>query len=323
MELSSGVKKFLSKLGVNTTRLQWRLYEREKERDAARKAEADGRPMPSKPGWMKYKHKFCSKCNGLVDRDEKVCPHCGARLPSVGVYKVLRGIGMIKPEGAPIAMMSFLTVMMALFLVAVLTEDSESIFQAIMNPSRRTLNRFGSMGLMDFELKNYWRLLSFGLFHFGLIHIGFNTMALMQVGPMLEKELGSRRMLVLITFSQITSALAVEFWDKYGAVGASGWLFGLIGFGVTYYHRHGGSQIALRNHFFQWAVYGFLFGWFLGFNNAAHFGGLIGGAALGLTADLTLARKTLWTRIWAHLTWPCLALWAVTGYYLVQSIMRG
>jgi rhomboid protease GluP len=316
MELKPGLKKFLEAIGVNTTRLQWKLYEWEKKRAEPEKKSR----VPTGLRWLQYSHKFCPKCNSLASREDKTCASCGATLPSMPVYRLMRAIGLIFPQGQ--------SVISAVFLVAIFTFYVVSILQqgpsAIVHPSNETLSRFGSLDWAFVRYQSqYWRLFSSGLFHYGLIHIGFNAYALMQVGPMIEDRIGARRMLALITFAELTSSLAVLQFSQYGAVGASGWIFGLIGFGVTFYHRSGPSERWIRNHYLQWALYGIVFGLLVpGISNAGHLGGLAGGALLGLTADITMARRTIWTRAWAWLFWPSIAVWGATLVFMIRSIVR-
>lgn len=313
MELSPQLKKFLQKLGINTTRLQWKLYEWENKRKQPKET-------PAAVRWMKYEHKFCPKCKGLVDREEKVCPHCGSEVPSVFVYRLMRAIGLVIPQGGAITTFSFIFIIVLYFLGMLIIGGMGSL----MRPSGELLDRFGAQ---DYTLVNlegqYWRMLAFGLIHIGLIHIGFNTFALTQVGPYLEGEIGSKRMLVLITICQLTAATAVARYSLYGVAGASGWLFGLIGFGVTFNHRLGGSALLRRNFFIQWAIYGLIFGFIVRASNTAHIGGMVGGAILGLIADKTPARRTPWTVVWEVLFWPCLGAWIVTIVIQIRSILQG
>jgi rhomboid protease GluP len=71
-------------------------------------------------------------------------------------------------------------------------------------------------------------------------------------------------------------------------VGASGSVFGLIGFAVAYYHRMGRAGEALRNFMFRWAIFAFVFGWMVGADNAGHLGGALGGATFGLLLPLSV-----------------------------------
>jgi rhomboid protease GluP len=129
----------------------------------------------------------------------------------------------------------------------------------------------------------WWRCLTYAFTHGGIIHIGFNMLVLYQIGPLVEFEIGKARFVFLYTFAALTATFAGFLWHPMvPVVGASGSLFGLIGFAVVFYHRMGDS-IALqrRNFMFQWAVFAFIFGLLIGADNAGHLGGAIGGAVLG------------------------------------------
>jgi rhomboid protease GluP len=310
VELPPGLLKFLDSMGVNTARLRWKLYEWEKRRETPKE-----RGLPIGLRWMKYQHKFCPNCNGLVDRRETHCPACEAKVPSMGLYRVLRTIGLVIPQGGAATVMSFIGLIVLFYLLTIIKQGPS----AIMSPTYGTLYIFGMMFPETIVEGGWWRLLSFGLLHAGLLHIGFNSMALVQVGPPLEDQLGSKRMLVLVTVTQLTSAFAVQIWGS-GAVGASGWLFGLLGFGLLFFHRQG--RLEVRNFFVQWAIYGFAFGFLLGFNNTAHAGGFVGGALLGLIADLTPARRHPLAWVWSVLFWPSLLAWAATLVMMFRSILN-
>jgi rhomboid protease GluP len=130
----------------------------------------------------------------------------------------------------------------------------------------------------------WWRCLTYAFTHGGIIHIGFNMVVLYQVGPLIEFEIGKSRYIFLYTFTALTATLAGLLWHPYVlVVGASGALFGLIGFAVAYYHRMGDPiAIQRRNFMFQWAIFAFVFGLLVGADNAGHLGGAIGGLVVGL-----------------------------------------
>lgn len=130
----------------------------------------------------------------------------------------------------------------------------------------------------------WWRCLTYAFTHGGIIHIGFNMVVLYQVGPLVEAEIGKARFIFLYTFTALTATFAGYLWHPLTpVVGASGSLFGLIGFAVAYYHRMGDSiAIERRNFMFQWAVFAFIFGLLVGADNAGHLGGAVGGIVFGL-----------------------------------------
>ena len=123
----------------------------------------------------------------------------------------------------------------------------------------------------------WWRCVTYAFTHAGLIHIGFNMVVLYQVGPLVEDEIGPAPYLLLYTATALTATLLGLFWHPMvPVVGASGALFGLIGFAVSYYHRVGGPMaIAQRNFMFRWAVYALVFGLLVGADNAGHLGGAL------------------------------------------------
>lgn len=155
--------------------------------------------------------------------------------------------------------------------------------QSLMSPPGSLLYVFGGQRWFPevLQLGQWWRCLSYAYVHSGLLHLGFNMLALYQVGPVIEREIGARRFLVLWTLTALTATLLGLFWHPSTmTVGASGSVFGLIGFAAAYFHRMG--AFGMRNHMLRWAAFAFVFGLFLGADNAAHLGGALGGAAFGL-----------------------------------------
>ncbi len=158
----------------------------------------------------------------------------------------------------------------------------------LMNPDTRLLIHSGAQfwPLVIYE-GEWWRCLTYAFTHGGIIHIGFNMVVLFQVGPLIEEEIGKNRFIVLYTLTALTATALGYFWHPMTpVVGASGSLFGLIGFAVTYYHRMGPAGQQIRNFMFRWAVFAFVFGLLVGADNAGHLGGALGGAALGLVLPL-------------------------------------
>jgi len=76
----------------------------------------------------------------------------------------------------------------------------------------------------------WWQLVSVMFTHVEVWHIGFNMLALWQLGPLLEAAIGRTRFLALYFLSGLAaSALVYAASDQYSqTVGASGALFGLM-----------------------------------------------------------------------------------------------
>ena len=77
----------------------------------------------------------------------------------------------------------------------------------------------------------WWRLLTNGFLHFGLVHIALNMVALWMLGQQLEPVLGRWRFLALYLISLLGgSAACMLFYPAdQGVAGASGAVFGLLG----------------------------------------------------------------------------------------------
>mgnify|MGYP000061455019 CR=1 FL=1 len=75
----------------------------------------------------------------------------------------------------------------------------------------------------------WYRLVTSGFMHYGIIHIGLNMYFLYILGPMLEPALGRVRFLLLYTASLLGGSLGVLVIDSGGlTAGASGAVFGLM-----------------------------------------------------------------------------------------------
>jgi rhomboid protease GluP len=174
----------------------------------------------------------------------------------------------------------------------------------------------------------WWRCLTYAFVHGGIIHLGFNMMVLYQVGPLIEFEIGRARFIVLYVLTALTATLAGFVWQAWAwkvfapVVGASGSLFGLIGFAVVYYHRLGPSGLQLRNFMFQWAVFAFLFGLLIGADNAGHLGGAAGGALLALALPMSIRGRKLTKPLFLALAALSLAAVAVSLALLLLSWLR-
>lgn len=189
---------------------------------------------------------------------------------------------------------ALIAINVALFALMMLWGARVQGLPPLLNPSGSLLVHFGAQywPLVVFE-KQWWRCLTYAFTHGGLIHLGFNMVVLYQIGPMIEFAIGPARFIFLYTITALVATGAGYVWHPMAlVVGASGSLFGLIGFAVAYFHRIGTSTaIAQRNFMFQWAVMAFIFGLVLGADNAAHLGGALAGGVFGMVVPLSVRRE--------------------------------
>jgi membrane associated rhomboid family serine protease len=133
---------------------------------------------------------------------------------------------------------------------------------------------------------DYWRLVTSGFLHAGLLHIAFNMYLLYLLGQMLEPALGSWRFGVLYMTSLLAGSFGALVVSPHSVtVGASGAVFGLMGAAFAEQRRRGidpfqtgiGGLIAIN------LVFSFAFS---GISIGGHIGGLIGGVLAGAAFEL-------------------------------------
>ena len=92
---------------------------------------------------------------------------------------------------------------------------------------------YGTWGPPIWENNEYWRVISGGFLHSGIIHIGFNMYLLWQLGRQIERITGEVLFGAIYFVSLIGGSFGAILLDPaIPVVGASGAVFGLIGFMV-------------------------------------------------------------------------------------------
>lgn len=137
-----------------------------------------------------------------------------------------------------------------------------------------------------------WRLVTVVLVHadgpLGIVHLGSNMYALYLVGPLVETLYGRPGMaLIYVLCATAGSTASFLFSATPIGVGASGAIFGLFGMLIVGDRVHrpalGRQARALVSQMGMLVVINLVFGFTVGFiDNAAHIGGLVAGAWLGL-----------------------------------------
>ncbi len=131
------------------------------------------------------------------------------------------------------------------------------------------------------DLHQYYRLLTAGFLHDGLLHILFNMVFLWFMGKMLEPAIGRLNFVVVYFVSLLAGSFgALLFQPDAGTVGASGACFGILGalIVVAYYReisiwQSGLGVTLLINIVFSLSISGISIG--------GHLGGVVGGAICG------------------------------------------
>ena len=134
--------------------------------------------------------------------------------------------------------------------------------------------------------------------HYGWMHFLANTMGLIIIGSRVERYFGRVAFLMIYFLSGILGSLFclinVYLRDlSVVSAGASGAVYGLMG-SVLVFTRLTRLEIETLNWRFMliWLAIGVIMGVTVpNIGNAAHFGGFVGGAALGFGMLALLARK--------------------------------
>ena len=135
----------------------------------------------------------------------------------------------------------------------------------------------------------WWRAITAGFLHSGLLHLGFNMVVLYMLGPPLEGALGRIRFTLLYFTALITSSLgALLLTPNALTVGASGAIFGLMG-AVVVGQRAAGID-PRRSGILTWIVINLVFTVVV---PGVSIGGHLGGLAGGLIAGSLLFRRSL------------------------------
>ncbi|MBX3464274.1 MAG: rhomboid family intramembrane serine protease [Planctomycetes bacterium] len=175
-------------------------------------------------------------------------------------------------------------------LVVVLAYVSLAFVTGLAEPDAERLAAYGWLTPLLAADGEPWRLLTHAFLHGGLVHLAFNGYMLLQVGPALERSLGSLRFLALYAAAAIGGGVAVclLYPVEQPIVGGSGALFGLLGAAVAVLVRSGRHALEFLTFdgpraLLSLIAVNLLIGWILPFvSNTAHLGGLATGFVVTL-----------------------------------------
>lgn len=150
-------------------------------------------------------------------------------------------------------------------------------------------SRVGGSFTLDFGLfgpfvaeGEWYRLVTSGFLHAGIIHIGFNMFLLLVLGRLLEPSLGTPRFLALYFASLLAGSCGALIVDPNAlTVGASGAIFGLAG--ATFVIARGRGMDVLAGQVGFLILFNLLFSFVAdNISVGGHVGGLAGGVLCAL-----------------------------------------
>lgn len=222
----------------------------------------------------------CSSCG------RPICPDCmtptpvGMRCPECASQrtKVVRN-----PTGTPSGFESTPAtyVLIAINVIVFLIEIATGAGGLFSTKITQFIADFGLFGPSVAE-GEWYRLVTSGFLHLGILHIGFNMFLLLILGRLLEPALGTPRFLVLYFASLLAGSFGALVLDPNSlTVGASGAVFGLAGAVFVIARGRGMNQLAGEIGFL--IVFNLV--WSLAASNISvggHVGGLVGGTICAL-----------------------------------------
>jgi rhomboid protease GluP len=261
--------------------------------------------------------RMCPNCRAFITTRDKVCPYCNERVGprAIDVRDPGAILGGFIPHARFVTMI-ILTINVGLFLVTVVASQRAGRSGGLLGVDGQTLFEFGAK-YRDAILRygQWWRLVTAGFLHGGLLHIGMNSWVLFDLGAQVEEVYGGGRLLVFYFVSTVCGFLLSTFWTASLSVGASAGIFGLIGAMIALGVRHQGSSlgVAIRGMYIRWAIYGLIFGLLPGLHidNAAHIGGLGAGFAAAYLAGTPRASAFWSERFWRAAAAVCVVITAL------------
>ncbi len=259
---------------------------------------------------MADKRRMCPHCRAFITTGDRVCPYCGA---DVGPRAIdVRSPGAIL--GGLIPSSKFTTSLILLLNIGIYIASQ-------YNQNLEILGWKDSRAILQGH--QYWRLITAGFLHGGLLHIVMNMWVLNDLGAEVERTYGTARFLIFYFAGTVFGFLLSAYLSAAPSLGASAGLFGLIGAMIAFGMRNRtdvGRQI--RGFYVKWAIYGMALGFLPGFriDNYAHFGGLAAGLAIAYVAGSPVHSSKPVEQIWKALAALCVMLTAFSFWIVLQQV---
>jgi len=251
--------------------------------------------------------RMCPHCRAFITVKDRVCPYCNESLApkqsgdSPGMFAGF--IPHVRFNTMIILLINF-----GLYMATVLFSMNAGNEKAFLDIDPRTLVDFGAKFNPYLAAGQWWRLVTAGFLHGGILHILMNSWVLFDLGAQVEEFYGASRMLVVYFVGTVVGFYASAWWSPAVSVGASAGICGLIGAMIAFgTHSRTGMGAAIRSMYIRWAVYVLLFGLLTQFtDNAAHIGGLAGGFGVAYIAGTPGPQRSLREQIWRAAGWLCI-----------------
>ena len=265
---------------------------------------------------------LCPNCRKLISRNVPKCPYCELSSPGSWWKTTFLSSRLFMDEQL---VRTIIYANVVMFIISILFDPrSVSLHFSpfhFLSPSIASLRIFGSTGAVPLDYgERWWTLLSANYLHGSLLHIVFNMIALKQLAPLVLREYGSNRMVIIFTLGGIFGYILSYFMRVPDTIGASASVCSLIGALLFYGKSRGGVfGQAVFSQIGGWAIGIAIFGFLVpGINNWGHGGGMAAGALLGYLLGYRERRKE--TMGQKYLAMACIG---TTALVLVWAVLSG
>jgi rhomboid protease GluP len=267
--------------------------------------------------------RMCPHCRAFITTSDRVCPYCNERVGPPAVEKRSEGVPVL---GGVIPHVRFNTALIllinvGLYLACALYSMQSGNSQAFWNIDTITLRRFGSKWNEALIYGQWWRLVTAGFLHGGLLHIGMNMWVLFDLGAQVEEVYGGSRMLVIYFLSTIGGFYLSALRSPADSVGASAALMGLMGAMIAYGMSSRSSiGTEIRSMYVRWVVIILVMGFVAQTrtDNWAHIGGLATGFAVAYLAGTPKLAGGAVESFWRVAAWLAILL---TAYSFLKMFL--
>lgn len=245
---------------------------------------------------------MCPNCRAFVSISDRVCPYCNMQLgPRAVDTRPSQFAASFMPR-ANITSIVILSLNCLIFLIEIIFNIKYADGGGF-NISGGVQHLLGAKYGPDIYLNHqWWRLITAGFLHGGLLHIGFNSYALFILVTETEQFYGTARLVVAyIVATLLGFATSTYFSPMTLSTGASAAAFGLIGAMLALGIRRRNDPLVqlVRRQYTQWLIFSLVLTVFSrGIDIWAHAGGFAGGFLMGLIGGLPglpgSPREALW-----------------------------
>jgi rhomboid protease GluP len=212
----------------------------------------------------------CPNCRRMIHSSEGACLYCTAESSAPG----LRLVGYLRylPKSVAfgIIIVNFV-LFVAMSLSANLTKQG-----SLLKIDARTLFMFGAKFRNALVQGQYWRLVTAGFLHAGLLHLSLNDGMLLEIGNCVQAEFGRARIAVIYFVSIVAGFTASAAWSAILSVGSSRGLCGLAeAMIVVGLMKRSAIGTMIRRQYQVWLLLLFVWSFFPGSNidSASNLGG--------------------------------------------------